>query len=301
LALAFTTGARAGSMSLDASGALHKIEIDPNGKGHRLVDPTLLRHIVEEPDGFVHAYVVTGTDDSSEEREPDIRIDPVSGVPLMAWLRLDATSTAVLVSRFDGAAWSSPVVVATGVDVKDSLQLHVGNRLAHVAWSQGPTDPPAAWLASVDRTTLATVFGPAALTTDEPSPVPPEGAPAGEASLPPSGDSFFTLGAPPRFPEEAPRIIVYGARDEPVPVNFLQGFLLPEDVVHIDTSGAEIIANRMVVWYVSGGRFYYAFRDPTDWSSTRAMRLYPLEVTEARALVREMLSRLPAVPPAHGQ
>jgi hypothetical protein len=92
---------------------------------------------------------------------------------------------------------------------------------------------------------------------------------------------------------------VYGARDEPVPVNFLQGFLMPDevDLAAITASGAEFFSARLVVWYVTGDKVYYAYREPTEWSPTRIIGLHPVTVSDARLLIREMLARLPSVRP----
>src|SRR5262245_40710102 len=289
--------AHAQTISLDPGGTLHRVDVVPTGKEHRLFTPTELRQLMQDPDGTTHMIVVTGTDDNAEEKDPDVVIDPVSGLPSLVWVRSDQYSNSVYLSRFDGTAWSTPTVVVTDSEVRERPLMRIGSRYLQIAWSQGASDPPVSWATTLDRVTLAVAYPPATLTTDEPSPVPPEGQTAGEASLPPAGDSFFTMGGPSRLPEEPPRLIVYGARDEPVPVNFLQGFLLPDaiDPDSITFSGAEFFSARLTVWYVVGDNLYYAYRDPTEWSPTHIIGLHPVTTSDARLLIREMLARLPSV------
>ena len=299
VALVAATGAvHAQAISLDGNGSLHRVDVFQTGKG-RLDPPTELRHMMQDASGVTSILIVTGTEDSATERDPFVVIDPVSGVPTLVWIRTEAGTSALCLSRFDGTAWSTPLVVVTDSETKSRPLMRIGSRYVQIAWSQGTTDPPASLALTLDRTTLAVTYPASELTTDEPSPVPPEGTTAGEASLPPGGDTFFTMGAPARLPEERPRLIVYGARDEPVPVNFLQGFLLPDDVdpASITMSGAEFFSARLTVWYVSGDKVYYAYREPTLWSSTRVIGLHPVTISDARLLLREMLARLPSVRP----
>lgn len=288
--------ARAQTISLDSTGSVHRVDVFQTSKG-RVNPPTELRHMIQDPSGLTHVIVVTGTDDSAQESDPNVVIDPVSGSPTLVWIRSDGSSNAICLSRFDGTSWSTPLVVVTDAEIKARPLMRIGSRFVQIAWSQGTTVPPVSWALMLDRVTLAVTYPPSTLTTDEPSPVPPEGTTAGEASLPPGGDTFFTMGAPARIPEERPRLVVYGARDEPVPVNFLQGFLLPDDVDpdSITFSGAEFFSSRLAVWYVSSEKLYYAYRDPTEWSSTRIIALHPVTTSDARLLIREMLARLPSV------
>jgi hypothetical protein len=255
--------------------------------------------MMQDASGLSHVLVVTGTDDPATERDPFLVVDPVSNQPTLAWIRTDLGSVSLCLSRFDGTTWSDPVMVVTDSEPKSRPFVRIGSRYLQIAWSQGTTDPPVAWALTLDRVSLTVTYPASTLTTDEPSPVPPDGTTAGETSLPPGGDTFFTMGAPARIPEERPRLIVYGARDEPVPVNFLQGFLLPDGVelATITASGAEFFSARLVVWYVSDDKVYYAYREPTEWSPTRVIGLHPVTISDARLLIREMLARLPSVRP----
>jgi hypothetical protein len=273
---------------LGPNGVLHRIDILPSGSAD---DATTLRHSLQDPTGLVHLLLVPGTQDPAIERDPAIEIDPVTGQPVLVWLRVDGVSTAVRISRFDGSDWSDPVIIASDAETKSRPVIRIGEKVIHVAYRQGLASPPASYLVSVDRLTFANAYGPVPLTVDEASPVPVDGAPAGEAPLPESDDFFFTMDGPPRLPDERPRIIVYGARDEPVPVNFLQGFLLPVELEAVDFAGAEFFYGHFVVWYGAADRFYYVYREPTSWSDTRIIRLDPLTVADARLLLRDALSR----------
>jgi hypothetical protein len=285
------------TLSLDPSGSLHRIDVFQTGKGYHAVQSTELRHLIQDASGLTHVVVVTGTNDVAEERDPQVVVDPISNLPSLVWIRIDQGSESICLSRFDGTTWSTPTVVLSDAEPKFRPNMRIGSKYLQIAWSQGTATPPLPWALTLDRVTLATVYPPASLTTDEPAPVPPSGTTAGEASLPPPGDTFFTMGAAARLPEEPPRLIVYGARDEPVPVNFLQGFLLPEsvDLAGITSSGADFFSARLTVWYVCGDKLYYAYREPTEWSPTRIIALHPVNASDARLLIREMLARLPSV------
>lgn len=61
-------------------------------------------------------YVLNDQGDVNGDGKPSSVLNPVSGLPIVAWARNDATGFDIVLSTFAGGAWTTPVVLAGSTD-----------------------------------------------------------------------------------------------------------------------------------------------------------------------------------------
>jgi hypothetical protein len=282
--------ARADSQKVGPEGTVHRLTSENWTSGGGRVSGTALRHYRQYDDGTTASSLVPGTDDASADRDPAIEIDPATGQPVLVWSRNEGGGYQVYVSRFDGSAWAFPKPVFVQPGNGKSPDIRIASALIHVMWRQETS----ATRVSLDRTTLDRVFGPETLPISDAGLVPPDGLPSpnAAASDPPCGDAYFAAEVPPRTSGEGGRIQVWGVRDAPVPVDYAQGFLLPQDVRNVQQPRARWIHDRFVLSFNTAERFFYTIRSSAGWSDLKTILLdASTSVSDARIQMEEMIRR----------
>lgn len=273
---------------IGADGVVHRVDVESV-----MVDKffyTQLRYTRTRPDGVREASVVPGTEDLAWEREPAIEIAPLTGNVIFIWVRNDGTGFQLYVTRLEGTAWfPTRRLIPVAGDARRP-QIRIANNLLHVSWRQdnGPLQIP--YRASFDRVTLEAVFGPEQVPLD---PAPPPTGGVDPASIdPPWSNKYFAGPVSGLYPGDPGRIVVWGVRDEPVPIDYVHYRQLPEGVFGVIQAEASFIANKFVLWFYTSDRFYYAVRSNQRWGDLRIVDLSgATTVSDAKLQVREMVLR----------
>ncbi len=288
------TVARADIQKISPDGTVHRVDVEQYLSGGRVVG-TALRHTRQGPSGAKESSLVPGTDDPAVDRDPAIEIDPVSGAPVLVWSRNEGAGFDIVLSRFEGGSWLPFVRVSSGGGDDLLPQVGPGKKLVHVVYRQsaGSQAPLSFYRSSFDRATLGPAYGPELLPLDGFPYVPPEGESApGTDAPPPSDHVFFSSDVPALRPGDPGRIVVWGVRDDPVPIGFRQGFLLPSDVKSVLQHRAGWLACRFGLWFATGSRFYYTTRVGGRWHEGRFVELSSTtSLADARLQLEEMIRK----------
>lgn len=272
---------------IDATGYVHRVDVESVSIDRYFY--TQLRYTRTAPDGTREVMVVPGTDDLAWEREPAIEIAPYTGNVVFVWVRNDGTGYELFVTRRDGTTWlPTRRLLAVNGDARRP-QIRISTNLLHVAWRQdnGPVQVP--YRASFDRVSLDLAFGP------EQVPLAPAGTSTGldPASVdPPWWNKYFAASAPGSLPGEPGWIVIWGVRDEPVPIDYVYYVPVPKGVYGVIQAEASFIGSRFVLWFYTGDRFFYSVRSNQRWSDIRLVDLSgATSVSDAKIQVREMVLR----------
>jgi hypothetical protein len=294
LALAPAGPFLANEQKVGRDGLVHRVSAESANVANQEI--TSLVHSEQGPEGGTTRRMVTGTEDDALDVEPALAIDPVTEQPVVVWARDEGTGFDLYVSRFTGAVWTPPIRILfiPGEDLDPRVQ--VGRNLVHVVW---PREAPSGtqWVRlSLDRVTLEPVYGPEILPSHSPSIVPADGG-SGDSggTVDPSSDDTFFFGAeiPPREPGDPGEIVIWGVRDEPIPIDYVQSFFTPASLQSAGNISAGWVGSRFAVTFETPGGFYYRFRDGGTWSDLRVIRL-DAETGSAQAWhqMAEMLLRI---------
>ncbi len=271
-----------------ASGPVHRVAVEMLASGNTF-GATQLRHTVQNPDGSVESRVVPGTDDVTVEREPALAIDPVTDAPILVWGRNAGSGFELWITRFAGGSWSAPhPIYADGAD-NSQAEIRVGTAEVQVFWRQDTPGAPRRLRLVLDRDTLAPQLGPEDL---------PGGAPDSSATGTPTADLvYYASDLPGTVPGDPGHLVIWGARDEPVPIVYRQSFSLPSEGLRIRHCTAEWIADRLVLSFVSGSSFYYTSRVGESWTDLRLIALgNGVYESRARLMLRDMVRREDSIP-----
>lgn len=324
LVLAAGSPARAETQKVTRIGIVHRVEVVENSHDAG----TSIVHTLQAADGLESPRVLPRTQDAAPDLDPAIDIDPVLSQPVAVWTRDWGRGFDIYLSRFDGSSWSDPFPVLRDPAEDRSPRVAVTSVMVHVVWRQIDASGQTVWMRkSFDRATLEPAFGPEVLPTYDADPVPPEGDPdwdpqwnlhdpgmsasetdstetaetgsggsgssqsSSSSPAPPEDASFFAGEAEGVSPGDRV-IVVWGIRDEPVPVGYLESFLLPPEVGQVERIESGWVESRFALWF-NDGHFRYAFRDSGAWSDLRLIRLEDgATVSTARQMMQEMLRRI---------
>lgn len=288
---------RADVQKLAIDGCVHRITVESSASRSPLA--TQLRHTIHRPDGsLLSSALIAGTDDPAADREPALEIDPNSGELVLVWSRNDGSGFDVVASRWVERTWQPWRPVLThAVDDEVRPQLAIGSNLIHVVARREGTSP-AYVRASLDRRSFSVVFGPEVLPLDSPSVIDPEGEDQQVSPEPPEADRYLASELV-RTASGESRVIIWGARDEPTPIDYCQAFKLQSPTRELQRVRAAWIEDRFVLSYVAGDRFQYAVRGPLGWSDLRSILLNDqTSATDARLQMEEMIRRHAFLPPS---
>jgi hypothetical protein len=280
--------------AVDAEGTVHRIEVVASPSSGTMTG-TALRYTYDPVDGDPLVEYVPGTQDAEPEKHPDLALDPVTGAVLVTWSRLDETGSSVLLRRREAGTWSDAVPIDG--PVAGELQrprLSARRNLIHVVWSRDLADAPERLRLSLDRRDLRVTFGPEWLPTATDSIVPPSGG-EGTDDGATRGLSYFASTIPPdaTTPGGGGNLVVWGIRDEPIPITFREVFEMPTEVRSTRLAEAAWVHDRLAVWVRSGQLVYYVLREDDDrWTEFRSIPLAEGEGTgDAVRLIEAMLRR----------
>jgi len=280
---------------VDASGAVHRVDVDSWTQSGTTATGSVLRHVVTYPDGTVVKTAIPETADPALDRDPTLDLDPVTESPVVAWSRNDGGGFRVMVSRLVGGAWSPAVTVGSGGGV-DHVRpmLRARKNLVHVVWRADGPGGPVRLRASLDRAGLTLAFGPEVLPLDLDGMVPHgggSGLPTDDASW---GMTYFASEVPgPAGSPDGGSVVVWGIRDEPIPITYHQAFATPSEVRSMRELGATWRAGTLFTWIVSGSTFYYSLHETDQWTEFRPIALEAgTDGAEGLRLVEAMLRRV---------
>jgi hypothetical protein len=286
LLLVSATALVAGQTAVSVGGEVHTVEIAPWSSALGVVS-TAVVHTVERPDGGKAVFEITGTAGIELEADPVIEVDPTTDQPIAVWATNAGSGFDLVVSRFDNGEWSEPMELQADGTNNRRPQLGVGRNVVHVVWRK---EGGRHFRLCLDRETLVPVL-PVEELPSGPLDGASDGGPAGPDEIPGRDWSFFSYVALEPGPESG-IIVVLGARDEPIPITYIELFELPPEIGTVADTEAGFVSDTLVSTFVSGGRYHYSVLDGGIWSEFRVIRLSEdRAVSDARVLLAEMLER----------
>jgi hypothetical protein len=291
LAVAGAGAAHAGYLQeVTRDGTVHRIVVGADS-GTAIPMSMPLTHVEQPAYGPVVTRILPGTE-TGWNWEPALEVDPVTDEPVVVWSRREPAGFDLYLSRFDGQAWTQALAVVSDAPDDVKPQIAIGEKLIHLVWKRQAAGGPVWMRLSLDRETLAALWGPETLPVETPDPVPPSGDSCARASQPDPSDSFFAGKLDGRTSGDPDEIIVWGIRDEPMPVGYREGIVLPDSVLDVHHPTATWIEGRFTVWFVSSSRFYYTLLEDGRWTDLRYIAL-DSTTSEGDALgeLQQMLTR----------
>jgi hypothetical protein len=268
-----------------ADGTVFRADIEARSTG------TAVRITRQKPAGGKDLSYVPGTDDTAVERDLALEVDPNTGRPALVWARSDGSGFNIYLSRYDGT-WSTPRLLARldGDDIQP--QIRIDRRYVHISWRQEYLGLVTYWRASFLATTLAPAFGPERVPTDDAGPFSAEDDQSETLSL--TSGSVYFCGNVFNKVGEAGRAFIWGVRDEPVPINYRQGFLLPMAVRSVVSSDVAYLGNQFTFWLTTpDSKLFYTTLTAGRWTEFRVIELTSqIPASEARWLITELNQRL---------
>jgi hypothetical protein len=283
--------ARAEVQRLACDGTVYRVEVDTWVQSGR-PSGTVLRSTRQRPKGGKDLSYIPGTDDAAIDRDPALEIDPSSGKPVVVWARSDAGAFNLYVSRFD-TSWSAPrlLVKMDGDDLEPQVRFDA--RYLHVSWRQDRAGQTTYWRSSFLSSTLEPAFGPERIPTEDAVSVSTDGGLA-DATEAPAGTQYFCATLFDRVGDPG-RAYVWGVRDEPVPINYRQSFVLPPEVRSVTFAEAGHVGGRFTYWFTTNDRMYYTTLANGRWVDMRVVELTAqTSVAEARLQLAVLNQRLTA-------
>ena len=282
VALAAGPALAAAAPQIDARGPLHRVEAVWSGKPAMPV----LRHSLVRPDGTTASSVVPGTDDLFMDTDPALAVDPTRGTLVLAWSRDTGGGYAVYVSRYGGSSWSTPVQVLDepfGEEIDPQIQITPS--LVHVVAHSGL----AYKRICLDPVSLQPVFGPEPLWNGGIA-ITPGVDPA--TATPTDGHVFFTSNVIPPTETDPGRVVIWGVRDEPVPIDYLEALALPADTLDAAPTAATPIEGSLTVTVDSGTHVWYTVFQNGAWSASASVVLDgDTTLNDVRSMLADMIRR----------
>lgn len=282
--------------AVTSNGTIHSIDVVPWGHGPEggggATAGAALQHVRHLPDGTRETRILPGTDDYTLDREPSLDLCPDSGNPVVAWSRVAKRGQhEILIARFEQDAWTAPQILYAGGTPDAAPRIRIARRHLHVVWEQDVEGAaPRRLRMLLDRSTLETVQGP----DDLPLGTPQDGADSSGNTEPGDDLSHFASLVPSELPDGNATIVVWGIRDEPVPITYMRSIAAPPEVESARSVEAQWLEGRLVVWFVSGSRFYHTRRIERDgaWTDLQRIDLVgAMTAAEAHQMVQSMLRR----------
>jgi hypothetical protein len=290
--VALPPAAKADTQKLGPDGVVHRIVLDLWTTPGARSPGTVLRYVRQQPDGRVETSDIPGTDDSAIDIEPTIEIDPSCGQPVLVWSRNEGAGFDIYLSRIENGSWAAPRLIGNSAGDDGKPDLRVGAALIHVAWRVESAGTRTFLRLSLDRKTLSPAYGPETLPLGDPQTTALDGTGTADPA-PPDKDLFLAGVAPPASPGEGERIIVWGVRDAPVPIDYCKPLRAPVEASSPQRPLARWVGDRFAVSFETPDRYFYRVRLPeTGWTEMRVIDLGPeTSIADARALLLEMLRR----------
>ena len=267
---------------IDSQGNLHRVEEVWTGKP----PIAILRHTMVRPDGTTAVVVVPGTDDAAMDLDPAVAVDPVRGTLVLAWSRNAGDGFAIYASSFNGSVWSSPRMVLDNPN-GDELdpQIQITSSLVHVVARHGAEYTRIC----LDPELLLAVFGPEPLPTNTPAITPGVDAPT---DTPVASLAYFASAVIRLSETEPGQIVIWGVRDEPVPIDYRQVMRVPIELLNGSTAIAAPIEGSLTATVVSPDYAWYTLFLGGDWRPFGSLHLDgTTTLSDVRGLLADMIRR----------
>jgi len=280
--------AAGGNPKIARDGSVHRV-VAGGESGVALGSPNPILHIEQSPSGETVTRVVAN---DGWGMQPALEIDALTDEPVVVWARLANGETDIHVSRYDGAHWSAPLAVTDDAAEDGEPSILIGSTLIHVIWQRAPESGGSSrlYVVALDRISLAPASAPSALPTAGVSVIALQGG-TRSAAIGPAPDERLFVGET-QDSESGRILIVFGIREEPMPVGYRQAFLLPPDIPDVADARAEWSGSRVVLSFVSDGQLCYTILDDGAWTEMRRVDLGPVSTAEARQQIADMLERV---------
>ena len=266
---------------IGCDGTVHRIDVDTWYQGGKPAGTTL-RYTKQKSKGGREIAWVTGTADSALDRDPALEIGP-DDRPVVVWARNDGSGFDVFASRLEGGVWTSPIRLIRLAGDEFEPQVRFDARYLHVSFRSDVDGMVTLQRVSFYTPSWDLAFGPETIGAEASPEVSPQGGQDGlGASEPSRTDRYFCATLFANASGVAGRARVWGVRDEPVPITFLQAFTLPAEVKSTSAAEAGWIGGRFTFWFTSCDKLYYTVLKPTGWADMRIVELSS-QTTEAQA------------------
>jgi hypothetical protein len=277
--------------AVNADGTVHTVSVENRPTKGANAGGTRLVHRVQTATEAQQSSYVPGTDEPIQDGEPSVAISPLTGLPALAWTRLENNDYEIYVSVYDGVRWSTPrALTANSFDDRKPQIVWGSSDYIHLLW-QGPGGVdgfPTFYEAIIDR--FATIVRAPALVS-----APISGTITQTATTAPpvvaNDPVLFAVDSGTKF---NPRVSVYGGYDEPIPVAHRIDLVMPAGASPTENTKVVAIDGTTVVFAKSGSKLYYSLESPALWTSLRTLVL-DSTVTQDKGelMVRDMISRAP--------
>jgi hypothetical protein len=285
--------ALADTVKLDQSGTLHKIEVVHYNNSSEENPKTYLVHTLQKEDGTTERKTIPLTEDPAPDLEPQIDLRADTQQIFLTWSRFDGTDYEICLSKFFGTHWSAPVpVTMNSNDDRDSRIVINSSGLIHLMWKEKNSGVAYYYYLAVDS-----MQGLSAGIPDEPdilippdsNLVLPDGTTPPSSSLPEDQDFFFAF----HLPIHPNRIVLWGGRDDPSPINFREAFKLLDADQELSSLKAQIVNGKLTLIFRSDDILYYTYRTTQGWTPYRVIKLNDtLSEGKAELLIKDMLGGL---------
>lgn len=295
----FIIGVGSATLADDAvmttDGAVHSVTYE-RWQHSNLSSGTVLVHRIQFPDGNVLEQNVPGTDDYAPDINPVLDVDPVTDQPVLVWSRNEGSGFGMYLARFEETGWTAPALIHGEDDYDLEIQLRIRQNLIQVYWEKDRyPDVHIRRRLAIDRRDLQPVFGPEDLPINDSGvgAVPATGEEHPDSTVDPTGDmAYFASNVPSLDPSNPVLIVVWGVRDDPVVVGYIQTFDLPAGVQNAQKVHTDWIADHFMVWFTYGGDLYYTFQNEGTWSDFRLLEMEDgMTTAQAIDIIEQMLER----------
>ncbi len=288
---AFFAPALADTVKLASDGTLHRIEV-MHLEGSTNSNPrTYLLHTLQKPDGTIQKYIIPQTDDIAADIEPQLDLNPSSMLPCIIWSRFDGLDYEIALSSFNGVRWSSPNFVTVNNNNDRGPQIAIGtSSVIHLMWKEDSPGIPLYYHLSFSLMSRPTSI-PQMLTPPDDNLVLPDGSTSPASNEPIDESIFFVFYVPSPQPK---RLVVWGGHDDPSPINYQQGFKIPDTLENITSLKAEKVNGMLTVMFRSSDMLYYTYKTASGWTPYRMIKI-DASMSEEKAvqLIKDLIGKLP--------
>jgi hypothetical protein len=273
-ALLWTGVLQANDRRLDAAGSTHWVTVEsyvaPGGT--QKID-ALVYHMTDA-NGTTFEEPIVATQDMYIDDDASLEIDPVRNVPVIIWTRDEGDGADLFISRRDAGLWSTPRRIFTSAPDESRPSFRITYQYIHLHWDR-PADSQVAYDRIVlDRKTLTSIMNPEAIQSETAGIVPLIGNRTDGATDSLPSDLMYNGGFLADIDSgESDQAIVWGIRDEPVPIGYVRRFEIDPDVRSPQSFDIRWMADRLVFSYSSPELLYYSVHEINGWSETRSIPL----------------------------
>ena len=289
---------QASDRRLDAAGSTHWVTVESYVAPGGAPKIDLLVYHLTEANGTTLEEPIVATQDIYIDYHPSLEIDPVLNVPVIIWARNEGDGADLYISRRAASDWSIPRRILTSAPDESRPSFHITSQYIHLRWDR-PTDSQVTYERIVlDRKTLTAISTPEAIESETAGIVPLLGNRNDGAADSMSSDLQYDGGFLADIDSgESDQAVVWGIRDEPVPIGYLRRFEIDPGVRSPQDFDIRWMSDRLVFSYSSSEELYYSVHELDGWSETRSIPLdQNFDEETARAEIERSLLARDSVP-----